>query len=238
MDTERQHSFQPVHRTRASMGVVEQVQDLLVSGRIRPGERLPSERELAELFQVGRTTVREAIRTLEALGLVRAQPGSGTYLVGAPDAPRPENAILALPYASWDRQHKLFEVRVAIEPTIATLAARRASSAQVERLGAVLQEQEARVASGEKGVEQDTQFHHLLAEASGNEVFLDLLRNLMDVLKETRATFWSREDRPQRSVKQHRLIFQAVESHDAEAAERHMRDHIREVEELVLSLPH
>ena len=74
-------AFQPVRKTRMSGHIILQVQDLLASGRLKPGDRLPAERELAQVLGVGRTTVREAIRSLEYLGLVLVRPGRGTILV-------------------------------------------------------------------------------------------------------------------------------------------------------------
>ena len=84
-------------------------------------------------------------------------------------------------------------------------------------------------------MKQDTMFHFLIAEATGNEVLLRIVDNLMDLLRKTRETSLQHGDRPARSLKQHRAILSAIEARDPAAAERRMRDHIREIEKLVFS---
>jgi GntR family transcriptional regulator, transcriptional repressor for pyruvate dehydrogenase complex len=227
-------AFRVVHKTRVSEEIVEQVRDLITSGRLKVGDRLPAERELAKTLQVGRSTVREAIRVMESLGILQARPGEGTFLVSHPAAPRPD-PVLADAFKSWDNQRKLFEVRMAIEPDLAALAARRATIEQIVRLREILQEQEQLVKQGETGIKADNMFHFLLAEAAGNDILTRIMDSLMDLLRETREASLQTGGRPPRSLKQHRAILRAIESRDPRAAEQKMREHITEMEQLVFT---
>lgn len=227
-------AFRVVRKTRLSEGIIEQVRDLIVSGRLRPGDRLPAERELARTLRVGRSAVREAIRAMESLRIVEVRAGEGTFVAAAPGS-HGRDPITATLFQAWSAQRKLFEVRRLLEPGLAALAARRATAEQVEKLRGVLGEQEVQVQRGETGVRQDTMFHFLIAEATGNEVLLRIVDNLMDLLRKTRETSLQHGDRPARSLKQHRAILSAIEARDPAAAERRMRDHIRAIEKLAFS---
>lgn len=226
--------FRAVRKTRVSEEIIEQVRDLIVSGRLRPGDRLPAERELARTFGVGRSAVREAIRAMESLGIVEARAGEGTFLAAHPGR-RGNDPISSSLFQAWDKQRKLFEVRRVLEPDLAALAARRATPEQIEKMRAILEVQEGKVQRGESHMEQDAAFHYLIAEATGNEVLLRIVDNLMDLLRKTREASLQHPERPARSLKQHWAILEAIAARKPAAAERHMRDHIREIEELVFA---
>lgn len=229
-------SFHAVRRDRASHMVVAQIRGLLISGRIRPGDRLPAERRLAETLQVGRSTVREAYRALEALGLIQVQPGTATRVARPSMVTELVPANDTRPSAARNRQRQLFEVRLTLEPAVAALAARRATPEHVAKLRAVLETQERDLDDGRKGLEADTDFHALLFDASGNPLLGDLADQVMALLYEQ----WQQVATPDRrtlSLCQHRRIFHAVEAQNPTAAERHMRVHLRSIEELVLDVP-
>jgi GntR family transcriptional repressor for pyruvate dehydrogenase complex len=227
-------AFHAIRKTRVSKEIVDQVRDLISSGRLGPGDRLPSERELAQTFRVGRSTVREAIRSMESLGLIEVRPGEGTFLAG-PSMERGHDPLTANLYKAWSTQLKLFEVRAVLEPGLAGLAARRATSEQIGRMQEDLKTQEKRVERGEAYVKEDAAFHLLIAEATGNEILMRIVDSLMGLLEETRHTSWQRGDRPTRSLKQHRAILQAIEERNSAMAERRMHEHIRSIERLVFS---
>ena len=227
-------AFRIVHKTRVSEEIIGQVRDLITSGRLKVGDRLPAERELAKILQVGRSTVREAIRALESLRILQARAGEGTFLIANPDEQRPDPVTANL-FQSWDNQHKLFEVRMVIEPDLAALAARRATSAQIERMREILQEQEILVQQGDTGFKADTTFHFLLAESADNDILLRIMDSLMDRLQETRKASLNTGGRPVRSLKQHYAILRTIERRDPAGAEQRMREHIAEMEQLVFS---
>jgi GntR family transcriptional repressor for pyruvate dehydrogenase complex len=227
-------AFRVVRKTRVSEEIIGQIRDLITSGRLKIGDRLPAERELAETLQVGRSTVREAIRAMESLGVLEARPGEGTFLVSNP-AEHQSDAITANAFRSWDNQRKLFEVRMVIEPDLAALAARRASFEQIMKMRDILQEQEAQLKQGDSGIKADTAFHFALAEAAGNDVLVRIMESLMDLLVETREASLQPTGRTMRSMRQHRAILRAIESRDPLAAEKRMREHITEMEQLVFT---
>ena len=234
MESVSRKAFRVVRKTRVSEEITEQVRDLITSGRLKIGDRLPAERELAKILQVGRSTVREAIRAMESLGILEARPGEGTFLIANPADAQPD-PITANAFKSWENQRKLFEVRMVIEPDLAALAARRASFPQILKMRETLQEQERLVKQGEIGIEADTAFHFQLAEAAGNDVLLRIMENLMGLLRETREASLHTAGRTGRSLKQHKAVLRAIESRDPIAAESRMREHIAEMEQLVFT---
>jgi GntR family transcriptional repressor for pyruvate dehydrogenase complex len=227
-------AFRAVRKTRVSQDIIEQIRDLVTSGRLKPGDRLPSERELSQALSVSRSSVREAVRAMESLGLIQARAGEGTF-VASPSGSRGNDPIIASLHQDWSTQHKLFEVRRVIEPDLAALAARRATAEQIEKLRTTLNEQEAEILRGGTGVKQDSTFHFLMAEATGNEALVRIVDSLMDLLLKTREESLHHGERRAQSLRQHRTILAAIEARDPRAAERLMRDHIRDVEELVFS---
>ncbi len=234
MQTVSHKAFHAIRKTRVSKEIIDQVRDLISSGRLGPGDRLPSERELAQTFQVGRSTVREAIRSMESLGLIEVRPGEGTFLAG-PSVEHGHDPLTANLYKAWSTQLKLFEIRAVLEPGLAGLAARRATPEHIARMREALKGQETKVERGEAYVKEDTAFHLLIAEATGNEILLRIVDNLMGLLEETRHTSWQRGDRPNRSLKQHRAVLQAIEERNPAMAERRMREHIRSIERIVFT---
>ena len=234
MESVSRKEFRVIRKTRVSEEIIGQVRDLITSGRLKIGDRLPAERELAKILQVGRSTVREAIRALESLGILQARPGEGTFLVSNPAEQKPD-PITANAFRSWENQRKLFEVRLVIEPDLAALAARRASFEQIVKMREILQEQEASVKQGKIDIKADTAFHFLLAEAARNEILLRIMDSLMNLLHETRVASLHTSGRSASSLKQHKAIVRAIEARDPMAAERRMRDHIKGMEKLVFA---
>ena len=234
MESVSRKEFRVIRKTRVSEEIIGQVRDLITSGRLKIGDRLPAERELAKILQVGRSTVREAIRALESLGILQARPGEGTFLVSNPAEQKPD-PITANAFRSWENQRKLFEVRLVIEPDLAALAARRASFEQIVKMREILQEQEASVKQGKIDIKADTAFHFLLAEAARNEILLRIMDSLMNLLHETREASLHTSGRSVSSLKQHKAIVRAIEARDPAAAERRMRAHITGMEKLVFA---
>lgn len=230
-------TFRAVSRTRASEEVVQQIRDLILAGRIRPGDRFPPERELVKALGVGRSTLREGMRALEALELVRVVSGQGTFLVDLPGLAANGASPAGTPFHSWDRQRELFEVREVLEPGLAALAARRATEEQIARMEAAIQAQAAHVQGGGSGMSENADFHLAVAEAAKNSVLLQMVRGNMELLRETRQHLWRDPQRPARSLAQHRELLAAIRGRDPRVAERAMRAHLREARELALQVP-
>jgi len=224
-----------IRKTRVYQDIVTQFKDLIADGKLRPGDQLPSERELSETFQVSRASVREAIRTLESMGFLETRQGEGTYI-----APSVETLLASVTSALDHRRDfflQVFEARKTLEPAIAALAAERATPELVEQLETILTEQARQVAEGETGVDADTRFHAALAEAAENRVLLRLNEAIMDSLRETRERSLQTDGRPARSLAGHRQILAAIREQDPESARKAMLHHLETIEHNVLQLP-
>jgi GntR family transcriptional repressor for pyruvate dehydrogenase complex len=207
---------------------------LIATGHLKAGDRLPSERELAQALKVGRSTVREALRSMESLGFVEVRAGEGAYLM-SPAAPRLPDPLMAELFRTPSIQRTLFEVRSALEPKLAALCARRATSEQITRMREALAKQEAGIRRAETGLSADVAFHALIAEAVGNEILSRNMQSLMDLLREGREESLWHEGRAALSLRQNQAILRAIEGRNPATAARQMREHIRAVERLFFS---
>lgn len=205
----------------------------LIEAKMKPGDKLPPERELSEMFGVSRSSIRDAIRSLELMGLVEPKQGIGTVVreLSAQTLVSPLSNVLL-------RQHQLvselLDVRKMLEPPLAARAAAHASDEEIAEMEDILRRQSAKMAEGELAVEEDSEFHYAIALASGNSVVLKVLDLLMDLLRGTREKSLQVGGRPQKSMAGHRRIMAAIKKHDAAAAEAAMRRHVEEIEQIVL----
>lgn len=222
-------SVTAVRRTRLFEGIVAQVRDLIRDGHLRPGQRLPAERDLAVRFQVSRASLREAIRALELEGLVVIRPGAGTF-VSEEGFDAAVDALARRLLAEREALADVVELRLLLEPQIATLAARRATPEDKERLEAILKEQEEQVARGETGAAADAAFHTAVASASHNQALVRLSATLGDLLAPSRDETLQTPERSHRSLKSHRSILSAIQQGEAEAARQAMTEHIVSVD--------
>jgi GntR family transcriptional repressor for pyruvate dehydrogenase complex len=225
--------FEAVKKTKVYEKVVEQLQRMIRDGLVKPGEKLPPERELAETFQVGRSSVRDAIRTLELMGLVEARQGEGT-VVREPSGDALANPLTAMLLQQREFVSELLELRGMIEPTLAARAATHASAGDLARLEDILRRQKDKVGRGELAIEEDSEFHYSIAQAAQNKVVLQVVDVFMDLLRESRKQSLQVEGRLQKSLASHQQILRAIAEHDTVAAESSMRRHIQEIETIVL----
>jgi GntR family transcriptional repressor for pyruvate dehydrogenase complex len=226
--------LEPVRRSRIYERIVEQIQALIADGALKAGDQLPPERELAETFQVSRTSVREALRALEMSGLIEGRQGGGTF-VRTPSASDLIQPLASALLAGKRELVDVLEVREMIEPALARKAALRASAEQIVELEQILGRQAAKVERGESYPEEDAAFHDLIAVAAGNPLMPRLLSVVMDLLRELRAGYLQGGDRPQRSLNGHRQILDAVRHRDGEAAFQATLAHISQVRERLVS---
>ena len=226
-------AFTAVRKTRVFEDVARQIQRLIVDGVLKPGELLPPERQLAEQFGVSRNSVRDAIRALELTGFVIARHGEGNVVadVSADTLVAP---IATLLLHKRKLVAELLDVRRMIEPALAARAAVHASDEEIAHLEEILGRQREKTARGESTVEEDSQFHYSIALAAGNSVVRKLLDVLMDLLRETRARSLQVEGRLERSLAGHRRVLDAIRRRDARGAERAVRQHLDEIESIVM----
>ncbi len=226
--------IEPIRRSRLYQGIVEQIEGLLERGDIRPGDQLPPERQLADQFQVSRASVREALRTLELLGIVETRPGGGTFVrrTTPDDLARPLTSLMARGHTVAD----VIELRGLIEPALAALAAERITAAQLAELEEIFAEQERKVVDAEPWAEEDTRFHEAIGHAARNELLTTMLGVVWDVLRESREQWLQTNQRAHASLDAHRRILAALSARDGDAARRAAADHIKAVGEGILRL--
>ncbi|UZP66120.1 FadR family transcriptional regulator [Desulfovibrio mangrovi] len=229
-----QTQSEEMQQTKIYEQVVARIRDLIDSGQIRPGDKLPSERNLAEIFKVSRSSLREAIRALQESGVLESRRGDGTYVS------LPPGSDLLAPFAEVMTQQRvrlwqLFQFRLAIEPQIARLAAQERTEGHLEALRHVLELQEKELGNGEKTGYADLHFHQLIAMATGNPLFVDVVTRAESKLAETRNEPLQSEERQKASLQSHRDIFTTIMQRDADAAEEAMRTHLLLVSKLIFS---
>jgi GntR family transcriptional repressor for pyruvate dehydrogenase complex len=223
----------PIKSTRIYEEIVRQIKGMIAEGRLKSGDQLPPERDLAEKFLVSRTSVREALRALESVGLIEIRPGEGTFVREISVEALVEPLALVL-LSQRAMTGELFEARRLLEPTIAGLAARRASPEEVQEMGRILDEQAREIAAGNTGLAQDAAFHAAIGIASHNRAITRIAHALMDLLGHSREEAIATPGRPTRSHEDHRRILDAIRAGDVAGAERAMLEHVVAVEALVL----
>jgi GntR family transcriptional regulator, transcriptional repressor for pyruvate dehydrogenase complex len=222
--------FRPVTQRRAFEAVIFQVEEAITDGRLQPGDRLPPERELAQQLQVSRASVREALRVLEAFGIVTARRGRGADAgsvvtrgdhSGLAGVLRISASLLRIPLGD------LVDVRVAIEAMTARAAAERGAAHELTEIAKAMQD----VTDRGEFLELDTSFHVELARASANALAPMLMEALREAIaRQMRAAFeevadW--DDTRESIASDHRGIADAIAARDPEAAEAAVVGHIR-----------
>jgi GntR family transcriptional repressor for pyruvate dehydrogenase complex len=211
--------------------VTDQIKQIIVAGHLQPGDRLPPERELARQFDVSRTVVREAVRSLTAQGLLDVRAGSGSVVRNPSLAAVTESMALFLRVGREDFDYrKILEVRRLLEVEIAGLAAERRTAEDLETLTALLAENATVGNDGERWLQNDMAFHAALAQATQNELFSLLLDSIADIMVGVRRLGFMIPDAAGRTLKYHGAILEQVRAGDAEGARAAMRDHLDEAE--------
>jgi len=212
----------------------EQIEGLIVSGAIRPGDRLPPERELGEMLGVSRTVVREVVRSLVAKGLVEVRTGSGTYVrkIGPDIMTAPLDLLLR---ASALRSEEIHEVRTLVEVRIAELAAVRARPDDIRAMEETIDVLEDQSITPHVYAEADVAFHCHLAAATQNPLLLALVQSLNTVMFQVRLRAASAlGDVPRdRAVFYHSQILERVKARDAEGARAAMVGHLAYAQEVM-----
>lgn len=223
--------FEQVRKKRVYKEVAQQIEQLILT-RLKPGDKLPGERELAQMLGVSRSSLRDALLRLEVVGLIESRQGSATVV-------RDVSADALIPSLAKVIAHKghlireLLDFRAMLEPMLAARAARHASPQEIVEMEEILSRQNKKVQSGRLAIEEDSEFHDAIARASRNSVVLKVLDVVMDLLRETRAHSLQTKGRPRKSLSGHMKIMAAIRRHDARAAESAMRSHIRDIQEMV-----
>jgi len=222
--------FQPIKRKRVYTEIIEQLRELIEKGELKPGDKLMSEREMAEKLQVSRSSVREAFLALELMGILESKSGEGTYISsvsGSAEAIQPLTMMLLMEKGT---SFELLEVRRILEGEAAYLAAGRASKEQLEKIKKYLSMMEDDYQKDCLGEEADASFHVALSEATGNRVLQNLMSKVSDLLiktmRESREKMFSKSENRRILQQQHRDIFKAVVERNPEEARKAIHRHL------------
>lgn len=233
--TEETMSLQlgPLKRAKTYELVVKKIKDEIFAGRLRPGDRLPGERQMSELLNVSRPSVREAIRILEAMEIVRSRPGNsvGSGLVVSTEPSRALSDLLGIHVAlSSYSVPEVLSVRMALEVQAVRRIANRVTTIDLSQCADTLQRMADPLLDRETFLDLDTEFHVGLARASNNLLLGDLMAALREAVRRPMAdAFDNDEEWAERAVtlmSEHTAIFEAVSQGNADEAESLVRHHI------------
>ncbi len=223
--------YTPIRANRLYEQIAEQIEKLILRGELRSGDRLPTERELAERFQASRTAVREAMKLLAQKGLVDMRPGRGTMVIDGTSQAMRHSLGLMMRLGQAGSSVNLVEVREILEPEIAALAAARATEEHIATMREAVEIMDASLDDADAFIAADNDFHRALAKGSGNALILALVDSIVDLLSEQRKQIFTVDGGPERGQFHHKAILKAIMQHDPEAAREAMRAHLRQVRE-------
>jgi len=231
--------LRPVKKSRLYESAVDQIRSLILANNYEPGDRLPSERELAEQLSIGRPSVREALRILGVMGLIEIRVGNGTYVRDVSLLPYIESLITLISLRLKDREEnilKLWEVRKILEAGNVLLACSRMTSRQLEKIEACVQGMEKNIKNRDVFMSSGVQFHREIAEATGNEILTLIWNNLWDMI--VRSDLYRRRYSPHfrtahsplQAVEGHKKICQALARGNRGESLRAMEEHLEKEE--------
>lgn len=219
-------SFESVNRNTLAKQVVDRIIQLLVSGQLKPGDKLPTEMELLDVLNVSRPVLREALSALEVLGVITRKTRGGTYFnnkIGA----HPFSVMLAL---SMDNLPAVVEARMALELGLVTMAAEKINDGQLRQLKETIEDIK-KSADNNYGA-ADKEFHRIIAVSADNPVVEGMINSLLFTHEKTDREITFRE--PELTVEHHTAIYNALANHDPDDAFKKMYHHLKYVRDKVL----
>jgi GntR family transcriptional regulator, transcriptional repressor for pyruvate dehydrogenase complex len=225
-------SVTPISRTTLTASAFEQLISYVVNGSWKAGDRIPPERQLCQQLGIARTSLREALKAMELVGMVDGRVGDGTFV-----CPRTEflSRPLLWAFTGTDRSelHDIMEARTIIEENLAGLAARRASNEDIASIGQAVQAMRDSIARGDSILEADMTFHIAVATAARNEVLRNAVQLLRNLLRQWIFYKLLIPDVAPAVLKRHVAIYKAISQHKPSAARNAMRLHLEETMKLV-----
>jgi len=216
--------IEPINRTNLYQEAAQRIQAQIESGSWPPGTRLPSERELARALNVGRSSVREALRVLQANDLIEIRPGEGTF-VKQTGSPLSEGRLRSLLH---DKEiADLYEAREILDMQSVALAAERATAEDIRAIESALECMVEGIQAGRSCVEEDFEFHMALTRAADNPVLAQIQELLLRRVEPAVEQFLQVPGRLARSLAEHRAILEAIRVGDATASRQLMHTHLQ-----------
>lgn len=226
--------FKPIQQQKIYEQIVEQITVMISEGNLKPGDKLPAERVLAENLNVSRASVREALSALHLLGLLEIKSGEGTYIKQS-DVNSIIQPLALLLLMEQDTVFEILQVRKGLEVEAAGLAALNADDDDLKALGSIMNEMEKELNSSTLGEVTDWKFHFALAHATRNSLLVRLMNTISDTMQKTirinREQLFKKRGNPQILFKQHLDVYEAIKSRDVEKARQKMYEHLKFAEE-------
>jgi len=229
--------FTRIHHRKIHEEIAEQMKEQIVTGKLIPGQKLPSTRELSEMYQVGMSTIREALSGLKAMGLVESHQGEGSYIKSI-DSTNMEMPSLVSLLMNRRTILELLEARKALEVANAALAAEKRNEQNLLDLEAILNRMESNLGNEAEGEKADLQFHQTLADSTHNSIMVRLLDTISSqmetVIRETRRLqMYSSASESEQLWREHCAIFAAVKAGKPNDAQTAMVSHLQHVENIL-----
>jgi len=225
-------TLKPVSRVTLGEQVAAQLSDQIAEGRWKPGEKLPSEAELCFTLNIGRSTLREALKSLAFVGLVQMRPGEGTYVLDGSQMIMDRIMARGLPKSDKELA-EVGEARLLLEGEIAALAAQRADGSDILQLDSMIEEMNASLAGrGRDFIDLDVEFHLMIAQCAKNQMLFDLMSPIRGVLRDWISRSQQMPEIQQNAHKQHIKILAAIRKRDPEKAKYEMRNHLQTCEKI------
>ena len=229
--------FNKVKTKKVYMKIVEQVRDLIEEGRLKPGDKLPPEQVLAEKFGTSRPSVREALSALEILGITESRGGKGNFIKDTPRSPFYEQEVMEL--EKEESPFEMLEARKAVESEIAELAAKKATQEDIDAIAESLNKMKEAANNIPRIMELDGEFHMNIARAAHNNLLFSMMAYLSNLLKEKlwvnmKEKTWNLPSYPQKYLKEHTEIFNAIKNKDSKNARKQVYHHLAGVKKDLL----
>ncbi len=215
--------------------IVEKIRGMIQSGDLKVGDKLPPERSLAESLKVSRNCVRQAVQALAERRVLESRQGDGTYVSTPDESPLTDSFALAIQLRK-ELLAEVLEFRLLMEPQVAALAAKRITGGELDRLKVIVCDQQRRMLAGEEDSGLDIAFHAAVADSSKNGIVQQVMKTVDAILNESRSAHLQSHARRRASVVGHLKLIDALETGDSEMAFNVMKEHLSQVEEIILGL--
>ena len=222
----KEHHDEPASHSQLTLQVVEHVRGLIASGQLRPGDRLPPERELARELKISRSSLRAGSGFLSAMGVLKSRHGAGTFVSSGPPA-LDSSSLNILGTLHGFQPAQMFEARLVLEANVAALAAERATDEHIAELAEEVAEMYAALDDPQEYLIHDVRFHRTIARASGNPILGALMETITANMYDSRQTTVALAADLKESSEMHREIFRAIRSKNPAQAKAAMEQHLK-----------
>jgi len=230
--------LKPIRRVRLYENAVDQIQTLILRKKYKAGDRLPSERSLAEQFHISRHSLREALRILDVMGLIEIKVGDGIYVKEVNFLPYIESVNLSISsrlQMERDSFIKLWEVRKILEIGMVDLSPRQITEPFLKGLWRCIEEMEKNIGNQDVFVSSGIRFHRLIAEAGQNEILILIWDTLANLIRRSHDKIYRIARSPRRSLLAHKRIYLALKRRNVQKAVEAMKQHMSEEEEALVA---